>query len=89
VSPAFIERLIAEVSEGFRGDVGVVPRQFLRRLVDILDLASDNPEFEPAKVMGFVLAEPNEDERRLAEGMPPYDSEPGEDQGYAPAVLEF
>jgi len=89
VSPAFIEQLIAQVSEGFRGDVGVVPRQFLRRLVDILDLASDNPEFEPAKEMGFTLAEPNEDERRLAEGRPPYDSEPGEDQGYAPAVLEF
>ena len=89
VGAAFLERLIAQVSEGFRGDVGVVPRQFLRRLVDILDLAADRPDFDPARELGFTLTDPNEDERRLSAGLPPYDSEPGDDQGYATAALEF
>src|SRR4051794_4981269 len=30
VSTDFIDRLVAEVTKGFKGDVGVVPRQFLR-----------------------------------------------------------
>ena len=33
ISPAFITRLVDEVTRGFRGDVGVVPRQFLRTFV--------------------------------------------------------
>jgi hypothetical protein len=28
LSDEFIERLVAEVTAGFKGDVGVVPRQF-------------------------------------------------------------
>ncbi len=89
VTPAFIEKLIAEVSTGFRGDVGVVPRQFLRRLVNILDLASENTDFDPAREKGFELADPNEDEQRLAKGQPPFDREPDDDKGYAAASLEF
>jgi len=89
VTPAFIEKLIAKVSEGFRGDVGVVPRQFLRRLVDILDLATENPGFDPGKEMGFELVDPTVDEERLAAGQPPYDPEPEDDKGYKPAALEF
>src|SRR5690606_17770705 len=38
ISDVFIERLVDEVTAGFKGDVGVVPRQFLRQFVDQLDL---------------------------------------------------
>ncbi|MCA9694369.1 MAG: DUF2791 family P-loop domain-containing protein, partial [Myxococcales bacterium] len=38
ISAAFIERLVDKVTAGFKGDVGVVPRQFLREFVTQLDL---------------------------------------------------
>jgi hypothetical protein len=89
VTPAYIEHLVGKVTEGFKGDVGVVPRQFLRRLVDVLDLASEHDEFDPSKEVGFVPKEPNEDETRKLKGQPPYDPEPGDDKGYPPEALEF
>jgi hypothetical protein len=89
VTPAVIGKLIESVTEGFRGDVGVVPRQFLRRLVDIFDLCTEHPELDVAKQMGFSLAEPTEDERRVVAGQPPYDPEPDDDKGYKPAALDF
>jgi hypothetical protein len=89
VTPAYVEHLVAKVTEGFKGDVGVVPRQFLRRLVDVLDLASEHDEFDPSREVGFVPKEPNEDETRKLKGQPPYDPEPGDDKGYPPEALEF
>lgn len=89
VTPAYVEHLVAKVTEGFKGDVGVVPRQFLRRLVDVLDLASEHDEFDPSKEVGFEPKEPNEDETRKLKGQPPYDPEPGDDKGYPPEALEF
>jgi hypothetical protein len=53
VSSDFIERLINKVTTGFKGDVGVVPRQFLRHYVDILDLAAQYDEFDPMVAEGF------------------------------------
>lgn len=53
VSDAFIERLVAEVTSGFKGDVGVVPRQFLRELVTQLDSVEDNPGHDPMSAYGF------------------------------------
>jgi hypothetical protein len=47
VTPEFIDCLVAKVTEGFAGDVGIVPREFLRKFVDILDLASTEPTFDP------------------------------------------
>jgi hypothetical protein len=43
ISDAFIERLVAEVTAGFKGDVGVVPRQFLRAFVTQIDLVDETP----------------------------------------------
>ena len=74
---------------GFRGDVGVVPRQFLRQLVDIFDLVVDEDDFDPMKEAGFSAKDPTEDEQRAVEGKPPFDPEPEDDTGYEPAVLEF
>lgn len=89
VSPAYIEHLIDEVTAGFRGDVGVVPRQFLRRLVDIFDLVGENADFEPTAEAGFAPKEPSDFEQRKLRGQPPYDAEPGDDRGYPAVAVEF
>jgi len=49
----FINRLVAEVTKGFRGDVGVVPRQFLREFVTQLDLVEENDDYVPMELYGF------------------------------------
>jgi hypothetical protein len=89
VTPVYIERLIASVTQGFAGDVGVVPRQFLRRFVDVLDLATDHPDFDPNRELAFEPKEPNEAEKRLAKKQPPYDSEPDDEKGYPVTSVEF
>jgi hypothetical protein len=89
VTPDYVDRLVDAVSAGFKGDVGVVPRQFLRRFVDVLDLAVEHPDFDPAAEVGFSAKEPNEDERRKMKGDPPYDPEPNDEKGYPPTSLEF
>lgn len=53
VSLDFIDRLVAEVTKGFRGDVGVVPRQFLREFVTQLDLVEENDDYVPMQLYGF------------------------------------
>ena len=85
----FIERLVAEVTKGFGGDVGVVPRQFLRRLVDVFDLVAQEPTFDPAKEFKFAPSEPNDFEQRKLAGKLPVDPEPGDDKGYPPTAVEF
>lgn len=44
---AFVGRLVAEVTAGFKGDVGVVPRQFLRALVTEMDLVDEHDPNDP------------------------------------------
>lgn len=53
VSLDFIDRLVGEVTKGFRGDVGVVPRQFLREFVTQLDLVEENDDYVPMELYGF------------------------------------
>ena len=53
VSDAFVDRLIAEVTRGFRGDVGVVPRQFLREFVNQMDLVDEHADYEPMRDYAF------------------------------------
>ena len=58
LSDAFIARLVADVTAGFKGDVGVVPRQFLRELVTQMDLIEEHAEYDPATEYGFTLPQP-------------------------------
>lgn len=51
LSARYLETLVDAVTEGFRGDVGIVPRQFLRKLINNMDLVRDNPDFDPMKVL--------------------------------------
>jgi hypothetical protein len=89
ITSEFIDRLVAEVTKGFRGDVGVVPRQFLRQLVNVMDLAAENADFEAMKAYEFKPAATTEFEARKLEGKPPYEPEPGEEKGYPVSGVEF
>jgi hypothetical protein len=68
----FIERLVAEVQRGFKADVGVVPRQFLREFVNQLDLVEENRDYDPLVEYGFVVdvASLHPEEQRALEGDP-------------------
>jgi hypothetical protein len=71
VSDAFLDRLVASVTEGFRGDVGVVPRQFLRELVNVLDLVDDEPDYSPEEAYEFKLDDAlTPEEQRALSGAP-------------------
>ena len=85
----FIQAMVGAVSKGFAGDVGVVPRQFLRQLVNVFDLVAEQPEFEPASMYKFEPREPNEFEQRKMKGEPPFDPEPGDEKGYPTTSVEF
>ena len=73
--PLFEEHseLVRQVSSGFRGDVGVVPRQFLREFVNQMDLVQEEPDYVPAEQYGFQLdtscLTPAEQEKLQAGGL--------------------
>lgn len=67
VSDAFVGQLVDQVTEGFKGDVGIVPRQFLRAFVGQLDMVDEDEDYDPAVHYGFQARElTDEEERRLA-----------------------
>lgn len=77
VSQRFIDRLVAEVTHGFKGDVGVVPRQFLRELVTTFDLIHQEEDYNPEREYAFALPENlSPDEQLAAAGRPPASSAP-------------
>jgi hypothetical protein len=83
VTPEFIDLLVAKVTQGFGGDVGIVPRQFLRQLVNILDLVATEPEFDPMTDGGYDLTEVNSEEARIRDGLPYFAPEPADEEIYA------
>lgn len=68
VPKELIQQLVAKVTEGFNGDVGVVPRQFLRRYVDILDILADDPEQDAHALLGFQPAGLSPEEEAVLAG---------------------
>ena len=66
VTSEFIRRMVEEVTAGFKGDVGVVPRQFLRELVMVLDLVTEEPEYVPAEAYAFQGPKDPTPEEQLA-----------------------
>ena len=83
VTPEFIDLLVAKVTEGFGGDVGIVPRQFLRQLVNIFDLVATEPDFDPMIDGGYDFTELNSEEARIRDGLPYFDPEPADEEQYA------
>ncbi|MGB3294138.1 MAG: BREX system ATP-binding protein BrxD [Phormidesmis sp.] len=87
VTADFIEQLVNKVTAGFKGDVGVVPRQFLREFITVLDLTNDNEDYNAMKVEGFEPKNLTEDEIRIRAGQRAYDPDPEDEKGYA--LVEF
>lgn len=71
VTDEFIDKLVAEVTKGFRGDVGVVPRQFLREFVEVLDNVQDHDDYVPLDVYQFDADELTPEEQQAASGSRP------------------
>jgi hypothetical protein len=83
VTPEFIDLLADKVTQGFGGDVGIVPRQFLRQLVNILDLAATEPDFDPMTDGGYDLVELSAEEIRIRDGVPYFEPESADAEQYA------
>lgn len=71
VSDEFIDQLVEKVTEGFRGDVGVVPRQFLREFVNQMDLVDEHDEYVPMGEYGFEPGDLLPEEQAAASGVRP------------------
>ncbi len=71
ITAEYINRLVAEVTKGFKGDVGVVPRQFLREFVMQLDLVDEHAEYDPMVEYGFSPAELSPEEQHVMTGSLP------------------
>lgn len=85
VTPEAISELVDDVTKGFKGDVGVVPRQFLRRFVNKMDLVVENQgASQPPPAMTV-------EEERAADGKKPIDYEPeaDDDKGYPVSSVDF
>jgi hypothetical protein len=68
VSEAFVDRLVAQVTAGFKGDVGVVPRQFLRAFVNVLDLVEEHDDYDPLAHGGFEAGDLRPEEAAALSG---------------------
>jgi hypothetical protein len=82
VTPAYLTSLVDEVTRGFAGDVGVVPRQFLRRVVSVFDVVDDEPDFVPREGQPEVVPALRIEEQAVKAGQPLYREEPGDERGY-------
>jgi hypothetical protein len=61
VDDRFLHALVAQVTAGFGGSVGLAPRLFLRELVDVLDRVDQHEAYEPAEHYALDL----DDESKL------------------------
>ena len=82
-----IEQLVDKVTAGFHGDVGVVPRQFLRTFVNILDVLADDPEQDAHALLGFKPDILTSEEEAVLAGRKL--DEPPPDDGFGGAAVEM
>ncbi|MCA9490389.1 MAG: BREX system ATP-binding protein BrxD [Myxococcales bacterium] len=71
VDDPFVDLLVQRVTEGFKGDVGVVPRQFLREFVEVLDNVDTEPDYVPMDNYDFRPQALSDTESRVMRGTPP------------------
>ncbi|WP_405088321.1 BREX system ATP-binding protein BrxD [Microbispora sp. NBC_01389] len=76
VDDAYVAELASAVTGGLGGQVGVAPRIFLRKLVDVLDRVDQFDDFDPRKHYTLTLSsvELTEVERNVANAARPADS---------------
>lgn len=66
ISDTYIETLVDSVTEGFKNKVGIVPRQYLRKFVNTMDILRDEDEYDPLEVLkanGYTPSELNDEEK--------------------------
>ncbi|NOY28542.1 MAG: BREX system ATP-binding protein BrxD [Oligoflexia bacterium] len=68
ISTEFVGRLVKQITAGFKGDVGVVPRQFLREFVTQMDLVQEHEDYDPMVEYGFQPAELSPEEQTAMAG---------------------
>lgn len=83
-----VEQLVDKVTEGFRGDVGVVPRQFLRTFVNVLDVLADDPDRDARDLLGFEPAALTPEEQAVLAGRK-LDEPPPSDDGFGGAAVDM
>jgi hypothetical protein len=83
LTTSYLDSLVDEVSSGFKADVGVVPRQFLRRVVSVFDAVDESPDFLPAPGKPPIEPALTLTEASLVAGKPEYEPESADDKGYA------
>ncbi|MEZ4435786.1 MAG: BREX system ATP-binding protein BrxD [bacterium] len=64
----WLENLADDITRGFRGDVGVVPRQFLRELVEVFDLVDEDPHYQPAAAPAYTPRDLTPEEQHAIAG---------------------
>lgn len=96
VDDEFIDFLATSVTTGLRGDVGVIPRHFLRDLVNVLDNVEEfdgsdgGEEYIPNKQYKFPMSELSDDDERLRMGETEPESEADSNAaGYQVEQLEW
>lgn len=82
-----IERLVSNVAEGFHGQVGVVPRQFLKTFVSLLDVLADDPDQDASTLLGFQPAALTPEEEAVLAGRKL--DEPPPDDGFGGAAVDM
>jgi len=74
VDDDFLDSLCNLVTEGLKGDVGVIPRQFLRELITVLDLVEEHDgsdggkAYIPKEVYDFPTGELSDEDQSLVDG---------------------
>ena len=95
VDDSFIDNLTNLVTSGLRGDVGVIPRQFLRELVNVFDLVEDNDgsdgnaEYIPKESYSFPGTALSDDDERLRKGETKMTDDSESSAGYQVEQLEW
>src|SRR5690606_10120984 len=73
ISDAYIEALVDSVTAGFGGDVGIVPRQYLRKFVNSMDIVRDEDDgtydpLEQLRASGYVPTNMSDEEQASLRG---------------------
>ena len=95
VDDDFLNQLCDQVTEGFKGDVGVIPRQFLRELITVFDLVEENDgtdggdEYIPKSVYNFSAGELSDEERSFHSDSPAPALDDDTGSGYETETLEW
>jgi hypothetical protein len=89
ITSGFVGQLADEVSRGFAGDVGVVPRQFLRKFVGLLDHVDEDENFEPGAALGFEPQDLTPEEEQRREGKPTVYEPEDESKPFQAPVLDW